>query len=90
MNGEPIAVVGEPIIVATLPDHAPDTPAGSPPKVAPVAEVVAYVIFVIGVLTRTDWLFVPTPELRVIVLSGLTVIVPFAVIAPQPPVKVTV
>jgi hypothetical protein len=33
---------------------------------------------------------VPAPEVRVIVLFGVTVIEPFAIIVPQPPVNVTV
>ena len=41
-----------------------------------------------AVLIHFVWLLVPDPELKVIVLSGVTVIVPVAVIVPQPPVKV--
>ena len=48
-------------------------------KVAPVAPVVAYVIFVIAVLIQTVWLSVPAAEVNVIVLFGVTVIVPVAV-----------
>ena len=33
---------------------------------------------------------VPTAELKVDVLSGVTIIVPVDVVVPQPPVKVTV
>ena len=68
----------------------PVTPAGRPLNVAPVAPVVEYVILVIGVLIHTVWLLVPGAEVSVIVLSGVTVIVPLAVTVPQPPVKVTV
>jgi hypothetical protein len=47
------------------------------------------VIFVIAVLIHTVCAFVPAPEVNVIVLFGVTVIVPVATIVPQPPVKVT-
>ena len=57
---------------------------------APVAPVVEYVILVIAVLIQTVCEVVAGAEVNVIVLFGLTVIVPFALIAPQPPVKVTV
>ena len=43
-----------------------------------------------AVLIQTVWEFVPADELRVMVLLGVTVIVPVAVIVPQPPVSVTV
>jgi hypothetical protein len=48
------------------------------------------VIFVIAVLIHLVWLFVPAAEVNVIVLFGVTVIVPVAVTVLQPPVKVTV
>jgi hypothetical protein len=48
------------------------------------------VIFVIAVLIHTVCALVPEPEVNVIMLFGVTVIVPVAVIVPQPPVKVTV
>ena len=41
-------------------------------------------------MNRAVCAFVPAAEVSEIVLFGLTVIVPFAVIVPQPPVKVTV
>ena len=44
----------------------------------------------IGVFIQTDCASVPTADDRAIVLFGVTVIVPVAVIFPQPPVKVTV
>jgi hypothetical protein len=66
----------------------PATPAGKPLKVAPVAPVVEYLIFVIAVFTHTVWLSVPAADVSVIVLFGVTLIVPFLVIAPQPPVRV--
>ena len=81
---------GVPLIVTTLAAHAPVTPAGSPVKVAPVAPVVVYVIAVIAVLMHLVCASVPTAELKVIVLSGVTIIDPVFVIVPQPPVKVTV
>ena len=48
--------VGVPLIVTTLAAHEPVTPAGKPVKVAPVAPVVANVIFVIALFTQTVWL----------------------------------
>jgi len=53
--------------------------------VAPVAPVVARVMFVIAELIQTVW-FVPAA----IVFNGVTVIVPVAVAGGQPPVVVTV
>ena len=82
--------VGVPLIVTTFAAHDPVTPAGSPVKVAPVALVVPYVIFVIAVLIQTVWFSVPAAEVNVTVLFAVTVIVPFAVTLPQPPVRVTV
>jgi len=49
--------------------------------------VVEYVIFVIGVLTQTVWLFVPANDVNAIVFAGVTVIVPVALTLPQPPVS---
>ena len=73
-------------MVTIFPAHEPVTPAGKPVNVAPVAPVVANVIFVIALLIQTVWL-VPTA----IVFAGLTVIVPVVVAAGvQPPVVVTV
>ena len=85
-------VVGVPLIVATFANQLPLTPAGSPLKLAPIAPVVAYVMLVIAALTHTLCAFVNAAELNVIVLVGLTVIVPVAVFVPpvQPPVIVTV
>ena len=77
-------------MVTSLDAQAPVTPVGKPEKVAPVAPVIAYVIFVITVLIHLVWILVPAPEVNVIELLGFTVIVPVAVIVPQPPVKVTV
>ena len=79
-----------PLIVTTFPAHEPVTPAGRPVIVAPVAPVVAYVIGVIEVFIQTICASVPSAELRVIVLSGVTVIEPFAVMLPQPPVNVMI
>jgi hypothetical protein len=76
-----------PLIVTILDAQLPFTPAGSPEKVAPVAPVVEYVIFVIAVLIQRVWLLVPTAEVRVIVLAAVTVIVPVALIMPHPPVN---
>ncbi len=44
----------------------------------------------IGVLIHFVCASVPAPEVSVIVLFGVTVIVPVAVTEPQPPVRVTV
>jgi len=88
-GNEPDAV-GVPLIVTVFDDHDPVTPAGNPLTVAPVAPVVEYVTAVTAVLIQTVWLSVPAAEVRAIVLSGVTVIVPLAVIVPQPPVNVTV
>jgi hypothetical protein len=54
--------------------------------------VVAYVIFVSAVLIQSVCASVPAAELLAIVLFGVTVIVPVAVLVPpvQPPVIVTV
>ena len=82
-------MVGVPLIVTTFATQFPLTPAGRPLKVAPVAPVVLYVMLVSAVFTHTVCASVPTAELNVIVLFGLTVIVPLAVMLPQPPVKVT-
>jgi len=66
------------------------TPGGKFSNVASVAPVVLYVIGVISVFTQTVWLFVPGSEVRVMVLSGCTMMVPVAVTFPQPPIKITV
>jgi hypothetical protein len=79
-----------PEIVTTFEAHVPLTPAGRPVTVAPVALVVEYVILVTGELIQTVWAIVPAAEVRLIVLTGLTVIEPDAVTAPQPPFSVTV
>ena len=68
-----------PLIVTAFATHAPVTPVGNPAKVAPVAPVVVYVILVIAVLIHFVCASVPGAEVRVIVLSGVTVIVPLAV-----------
>ena len=47
-------------------------------------------MLVIAVLIQTVWLVVAGAEVRVIVLTGVTVIVPVEVTVPQPPVRVTV
>jgi len=81
--------LGVPLMVTTFPAQLPITPVGKPVTVAPVAPVVLYVIFVMGVLIQWVCAFVPAAEVSVIVLIW-TVIVPVAVIVLQPPVKVTV
>ena len=82
--------VGVPLMVTTLEDQLPVTPEGKPVTVAPVAPVVEYVILAIAVLIQRVWALVPAADVRVIVLLGVTVIVPVAVTVPQPPVNVTV
>jgi hypothetical protein len=84
--------VGDPEIVTTFADQFPVKPVGRPVTVAPVAVVVAYVILVSAVLIQSVCASVPTAELLAIVLFGVTVIVPVAVLVPpvQPPVIVTV
>ena len=77
-------------MVTTLADQAPVTPVGKLLNVAPVAPVVLYVILVIAVLIHGVWASVPVADVKDMVLSGDTFIVPVAVIVPQPPVKVTV
>ncbi|NBW33316.1 MAG: hypothetical protein EBR22_05110 [Cytophagia bacterium] len=78
---------GVPLIVSTLEFHVPATPGGSPETSAPVAMVVLKVMLVKAVLIQTTGLLLPAPELKVIVLFGLTIIVPIAFTVPQPPVK---
>jgi hypothetical protein len=81
-----------PLIVKVFAFQLPVTPVGKPVTVAPVAVVVAYVMFVSAVLIQSVCASVPTAELLAIVLFGVTVIVPVAVLVPpvQPPVIVTV
>ena len=74
-------------MVTTFPDQLPLTPVGKPLNVAPVAPVVVYVISVIAVLMHLVWSSVPLAEDSVMVLFGVTVIVPVALTDPQPPVK---
>jgi hypothetical protein len=54
--------------------------------------VVAYVTLVSTVLIQSVWLFVPVADVKLIVLVGLTTMVPVAVFVPpvHPPVIVTV
>ena len=79
--------VGVPVMVTIFAAQLPLVPAGNPVTVAPVAPVVAYVIFVIAVLIHTVCALVPAAELRVMVLSGFTVMVPVVDTVPQPPVR---
>ena len=81
---------GVPVIVTVFDAQEPVTPAGKPAKPAPVATVVVYVIFVIAVLIHLVCASVPAAEDKVIVLFGVTVIVPVLVIVQQPPVNVIV
>ena len=79
----PLAV-GVPLIVITLPDQAAVTPAGKPAAAPmPVAPVVAWVILVRTVLIHK----VGVKDGKPTVLAGVTVIVPVALTAEQPPVN---
>ena len=82
--------VGVPVMVTIFAAQLPLVPAGNPVTVAPVAPVVAYVIFVMAVLIHTVCASVPAAELRMMVLSGFTVMVPVVEIVPQPPVRLMV
>ena len=77
-------------MVTTLFNHPPVTPGGNPVIVAPVAPVVVYVILLIAVLIQIVCESVPAAELNVIVLFGVTTIVPVAVAGVHPPVVNTV
>ena len=83
------ATVGVPLIVIVPADQVALTPAGRPlapdtPSLAiPVAPVVVCVILVIAVLIQT----VGVDEGPLAVLAAVTVIVPVALTAPQPPVS---
>ncbi len=66
--------LGVPLMVTTFPEKLPETPAGRPLNVAPVAPVVAYVMSVMAVLMHNVWTLVPTAELSAIVLFVLIVI----------------
>ena len=81
--------VGVPLIVIVLEAHAAVTPDGKPVAVPiPVARVVTCVISVKEVLIHRVGVEEGVPA----VMSGITVIVPLAVLgeAEQPPVMVTV
>ena len=70
MNGEPVAVVGVPLMVIVLPLKEALTPAGKPVGVPiPVAPVVVNVIGVSAVLTQS----VGEDDAALTVLFGLTV-----------------
>jgi hypothetical protein len=76
--------VGVPLIVIVLDDHEAVTPAGRPLAVPiPVAPVVVCVIGVKTVLTHSAGLEEAAPT----VFSGVTLIVPVAVVLPHPPVR---
>ena len=76
--------MGVPLIVITLAAQAAVTPAGKPVAAPiPVAPVVAIVIGVRSVLIHS----VGVDDGAPVVLSVVTVIVPVALTAPQPPVS---
>jgi hypothetical protein len=77
-------------MVTTFPAQLYVNPAGKPVTVAPVAIVVAYVIFVRDVLIHRVCASVPALDVSKRELFGLTVMEPVAVTMLQPPVKVTV
>ena len=82
-----VVVVGVPDIVTVFEFQVPVTPAGNPFTVAPVAPVVEYVMFDIGLPLQMLCVLVPVAEVKVIVLVGFTVIVPVALTAFAQPVK---
>ena len=76
--------VGVPLMVIVLVAHVAVTPVGKPVAVPiPVAPVVVYVIAVKAVLIHN----VGELEAVLMVLAGVTVIVPVALTVPQPPVN---
>jgi len=87
-NGLPVVVVGEPLIVMFPAEKEPVTPGGRPVNVAPVAPVDVYIILAMGELRQAVWVLLA--DVRVMVLTGLTVMEPVAVTVPHPPVRVTV
>jgi hypothetical protein len=71
-------------MVITFAAHAAVTPAGSPTAAPiPVARVVAWVILGMRVLIQ----MFGDDDAAPAVIFGVTVIVPVALIAPQPPVR---
>ena len=71
-------------MVITFDAHAAVTPAGNPDATPiPVAPVVVWVILVIAVLIHTAGVL----DAELVVFIGVTVMVPAANIAPQPPVN---
>ena len=82
--------VGVPLMVTVLVAQEPVTPAGNPVMVVPVAPVVAYVILVMAVLIHLVCVLVPAADVNVMVLLGVTVMVPVVLIVPHPPFRATV
>ena len=76
-----------PEIVNTLAAQFAVTPVGRPLTVAPVAPVVAYVMLSMAVLMHLVCASVPAADVRLIVLLGVTFMVPVAFTVPQPPVS---
>ena len=80
-------VVGVPLIVMLFAVQLPVTPGGKPVKVAPVALVVLYVIFVMAVLIHFVCMLDPAAEVNTEVLVGVTMTVETLVVSfPQDPV----
>ena len=85
MNGEPVAVVGIPLMVMVLPLKEAVTPAGRPVGVPmPVAPVV---VNVMGAGSAVFTQSVGEDDAALTVLTGFTVIVPVALTLPHPPVR---
>ena len=83
--------VGVPVIVNTPAFNDVVSPNGKPTAVTfVILPTESIVILVIGLLRQIVWFVVPAAEVNVMVLLGLTVIDPVAVMILQPPVSVTV
>ena len=79
-------------MVNTLEAQVPVTPDGNPAAVAPVAPMVEQVILVIDVPIHRVCTLVPAADVNAMVLLGVTMMDPVAVLTPpvHPPVMVMV
>ena len=78
------ATDGVPLIIIVLDDQAAVTPVGKPVATPiPVAPTVLWVIFISAVLIHN----VGVVDGTLVVVAGVTVIVPVAFTLPQPPVN---